>query len=402
MSALMAQTGWLLYCLHLISKSLDDDAAADEEETACAMVSLMVAKSRIRNLDKISLKKPHESQWRHLLQFGTENAFVQTMGVSRAMFSHLTSFCTPVARRMGLYKPLFTPGRPRTFSVADMIGLALHYLRSKAHEWTLCEIFCVPPATFSRNLRNALKMLDTVLRKVPDARIRWPKPAEMQTMATLISTREPALTGVFAVADGVSFPVQDPEDSDLQNALFSGWKEDCFINAILVFTPDGCIVFAVSNAPGSWHDALCAADLYTLLQHRTPNPFVIATDSAFPASGDLAAKILKPLKDGELAADAVTAARQLAVHRLVCSVRQAAEWGNNAVQQQFPRLQNPLPSDSNWRGLLLRVIFRLYNYRTRLLQVNQIRTVFAQPEFAQNVLEEHPHYARLGQYFNVA
>ena len=100
-------------------------------------------------------------------------------------------------------------------------------------------------------------------------------------------------------------------------------------------------------------------------------------DQGFPRSGPLrgvlvgpysqkkAASLAPQLRDGLL--------KQAAVY---VSLRQASEWGMRALQGTFPRLKSRLPSCSEKRQKLLTSIVLIHNFRTELVGLNQIATVF--------------------------
>jgi hypothetical protein len=88
----------------------------------------------------------------------------------------------------------------------------------------------------------------------------------------------------------------------------------------------------------------------------------VAADTAFPVSGRLTGRIISPLKEGELAE--VPADCRLAVerHSLACtSIRQACEWGMEAVEKIYRKLLIPLPYNVQVRQIRLTNIHRLYN-----------------------------------------
>ena len=59
------------------------------------------------------------------------------------------------------------------------------------------------------------------------------------------------------------------------------------------------------------------------------------------------------------------------------SERQSAEWGVRALKGPFMRLTTTLPGNVYVRGRILRLCVHLYNLRTRLVGLNQIRTVYS-------------------------
>jgi hypothetical protein len=133
------------------------------------------------------------------------------------------------------------------------------------------------------------------------------------------------------------------------------------------------------NAPGSWHDARVAQPIYEKLHSRTPDGFYLIADTAFPRGMDqIRGRIRAPMKQGsKLPSDPIEARRVLAFNRQLLSYRQTAEWGNQALQGCFGHLRVPLEitHSSRW-GDLLESIMRLHNLWTRLVGINQIRTVY--------------------------
>lgn len=73
------------------------------------------------------------------------------------------------------------------------------------------------------------------------------------------------------------------------------------------------------------------------------------------------------------------------------SERQSAEWGVRAIKGPFGRLKLPLSPDALKRERLLRICVHLFNLRTRLVGLNQIRTVYANVGY-----NPHPWLAPLG------
>jgi len=74
-------------------------------------------------------------------------------------------------------------------------------------------------------------------------------------------------------------------DADVQNAYYNGYRAASTITNVVVFTPDGAICFASINHPGTFHDSRASYGVYELVNdlNRTPNPFKLLGDSAFPS-----------------------------------------------------------------------------------------------------------------------
>ena len=62
------------------------------------------------------------------------------------------------------------------------------------------------------------------------------------------------------------------------------------------------------------------------------------------------------------------------------SMRQSAEWGMRAFQSSFPRLKDRIPWEVyGKRKKVMRLMILLYNFRTRMIGINQIVNVYKKP-----------------------
>jgi hypothetical protein len=199
----------------------------------------------------------------------------------------------------------------------------------------------------------------------------------MKLFSDAITSYQPGLENVFGFVDGVYFQCTIPPDLDTDNAYYNSWRSMHSITNVIVFTPDGCIAFARYNCPGSWHDADVALPLYNNLLEKTPAPYALVADTAFPRSKDMHNKIITPMaQDDNFHDDPDIAVQQLFRHRQVVRVRQAAEWGMHTLQAVFPRLKCVLQFTIERNHDLLRLIFHLFNYRTRRVGLNQTKSVY--------------------------
>ncbi|CCO34818.1 hypothetical protein BN14_08926 [Rhizoctonia solani AG-1 IB] len=205
------------------------------------------------------------------------------------------------------------------------------------NETSLQQMFALVPSVLSCYVEFALGILATVLKLIREARIAWPSPADMKQYSDLIHARHPTIKGAFGFIDGLSLPVSTSSDPEVEQATYNGWLHDHRITNVIVFAPDGCILSARVNAPGSWHDSRTAGHIYTQLKDKTPAGFFLITDTAFPrTSADMTGKIKTPLKErAALGEDPVRAAEQLAYSNAITSARQPAEWGMRALQGAY-------------------------------------------------------------------
>lgn len=152
----------------------------------------------------------------------------------------------------------------------------------------------------------------------------------------------------------------------------------------------GEIIAAKLNAPGSWHDSRVAQPIYEKLRIATPEGYYLVTDTAFPRGTDqIRGRIRAPMKQGDrLPADPTERWNIEQFDRQLLSFRQSAEWGMRSLQGSFGRLRVPLEvAFVDSRGDLLEICVRLQNLRTRLVGINQIRSVYL-PTWKANEQEE--------------
>jgi hypothetical protein len=78
------------------------------------------------------------------------------------------------------------------------------------------------------------------------------------------------------------------------------------------------------------------------------------------------------------------------------SLRQSSEWGMRALQGTFVRMKSRLTSNKRKRRQILTVIILLHNFRTDVVGLNQIATVFnVEYESYLNIRN----YDRIAQYY---
>jgi len=178
------------------------------------------------------------------------------------------------------------------------------------------------------------------------------------------------------VLDGCKLDIEASGNESIQRRFYNGWTHGHYVSNLFVFAPDGTIVACVLNCPGSVHDSMVGnycldkygktiydklGSVYNRVGGRT------VTDSAFCAKHHKF--ILKSSQN-----DLNDGSRE---KRQATSVRQSAEWGNRGLQGAFPRLKGLLKwEDMGERQIILGTMVFLYNYRTRRIGLNQIRSFF--------------------------
>jgi hypothetical protein len=166
---------------------------------------------------------------------------------------------------------------------------------------------------------------------------------------------------------------------------------------VFAFSPTGKIFFACINHPGSWHDATVSLALARTVIERL-DPFALCVDQGFPRSGELFGRFVGPYSKSSMKKIAPNLRAPL-VHQtnVYTSLRQASEWGMRALQGTFTRLTTRLTSDSRKRHDLILSVVLLHNFRTEVMGVNQIATVF-NPEYEQYINCDG--YDRIARYLS--
>ena len=338
------------------------------------VLALVQLRLSIRNrayLVRAALPDPSQSAWAALWAARVDKSFRATMGLDVASFLRLHSF---VALAFTLGGPIATC----SLDSFGILGLTLHHLNSTMRQKTLCQVFGLTPAVCCRLLEVGLAGLDAAAIFIPECRIVWPKRARMDLSAQKVLQRVSGLAGhsVFGFVDGLNLEIENPMDADEQNAYYNGWLKGVFCSQVLVFDPEGLIIWVRYNCPGSWHDITVASPL---LQHMltVPHPYCLLGDSGFSYGPHMKNKILIPLKSGMLL-PAKARARERAQRPSVdiTTARQAAEWGMRSLQGTFARFKSVLPSDHAKRARTLRLVWALHNFQVRHTGITQIGQVF--------------------------
>ena len=74
----------------------------------------------------------------------------------------------------------------------------------------------------------------------------------MKMYSEMVCNRQPGLPFCFAFADGIGLDCQEFGDMMKQNAYYSYWKHKELVNNVLVVAPDGCVIHAAINFPGTY------------------------------------------------------------------------------------------------------------------------------------------------------
>jgi len=364
---------------------------------SAAMVIYYNSIRRRHHLYRPAILLPSQSPWRHLYENGDDASFLNLTGFSREAFEELHDYINDdQAEHHGA-------GRRRLLSSHDELGLILFYLGSKMRIKELCLIFGTTPTRCSIYINAKLEVLSRRLKNNPRAKIHWPSTdEEKEYLANLVYQRTVALDprnavdDVIGFTDGVSLPIECASDPESQATNYNGYHHDTMINNVFCFASTGKIIFACINFPGSWHDSQVATSLITKVVENIGN-YKICVDQGFPRSGDLLNRFVGPISR-RARRNLGPENRRVVIrrHNLYVSLRQSSEWGMRALQGTFIRMKSRLPSNKYKRKLILTVIILLHNFRTEVVGLNQIATVF-NPEYDAYINIRN--YDRIADYY---
>ncbi len=216
---------------------------------------------RDRRIPWISLVDPYESAFFCLYHSGNDQSLITITGFDHRTFSYLLNKFAPLYQRYsayssngsGLIREVRNNGsrgsRPRTLDPCSCLGLVLCFSRTKGPLQVLQMVFGLSYSVLCLFLKFAIRLLLKVLLQ---------EDASVREMMEVIEEKFHALDGVWCIMDGLKVPIQWPGDYWVQNAYYNGWLHGHFVGCVFVFAPDGTVVAASVNNPGSWHDSFIA------------------------------------------------------------------------------------------------------------------------------------------------
>jgi hypothetical protein len=246
-------------------------------------------------------------------------------------------------------------------------------------------------------INRQLHFLSRRLKNNAKAKILCPNSLEeKEYLADLVNRREPKVADVIGFTDGVSLPIQCASDPISQATNYNGYHHDTMCNNVFCFAPTGKIIFACINFPGSWHDSQVSLSLIAKVVENI-GAFKICVDQGFPRSGDLLDKFVGPIsRRSRQNLPRETRREVLRRHNTYVSLRQSSEWGMRSLQGTFTRMKSRLTSNKTKRKLILTVIILLHNFRTDVVGLNQIATVFNEE---YDAFVNIRNYDRIAQYY---
>jgi hypothetical protein len=293
-------------------------------------------------------------------------------------------------------QPILHRGRSELLDCTAQLGLYLFFIGSTMGIKHLCLIFGVVPSCCSDVINKMLRLVVKKLKNHPLAKVRFPNEEKMASFASLIQAREPSVDDVIGFLDGLSLTSECSSEVIEQNAMYNGYHSDTMVNNIFAYGPDGKVFLCAINFPGSWHDGSLTANVLPYIRDNI-GCYKICVDQGFPRSGAAAGILVGPIsKKTARTLAPILRPYLLKISNVYTSLRQASEWGMRSLQGTFPRCKKRLPSNAEKRKKVIQSIVLIHNFRTELVGLNQIKTVF-DPEYERYINVRG--YDRIKRYY---
>ncbi len=353
-----------------------DEILSDSDDDAALVVAAAHAYNSCRERRKMhrnGIVSPKDSAWHHLDTNACDQTFQTYMRFTRPAFDTLERVVFHV-------EEVKHQGRPPILDRRGQLALLLVYLGSTMDIDDLCMLFGVVPSSCSDYIWSTMDAVVKALSKHDHCKLAFPTEAEMQYYSYLTNRREPSTTNIIGFVDGLALEVKCRSDPFAQSFAFNGHTHTTQCNNVFAFVPTGKIVYACLNYPGSWHDSRVAWHFMEVVKEKI-GEYAFVVDQGFTRQKDMEGKFLGPLsqktKKRLRKKFPDTAKATIAKHDKYISLRQAAEWGNRALQSVFPRITCHMTSDIERRTQLLMSVVLLHNFYNHYVGINQIQTVFS-------------------------
>jgi hypothetical protein len=289
-------------------------------------------------------------------------------------------------------------GRPELLDPIAQLGLYLFFIGSTMGIKHLCLIFGVTPMRCSVVINKMMQLVVKKLKSHPLAKVKFPDKEKMARFAWTIQERVPEVDDVIGFMDGLALTSECTSEVIEQNAMYNGYHSDTMVNNIIAYGPDGKVFLCAINFPGSWHDGSITANILPYIRNNIRN-YKMCVDQGFPRSGDAHLILVGPISKRQAKRLAPNLRPYLLrISNIYTSLRQASEWGMRSLQGTFPRCKKRLPGNAEKRKKVIQSIVLIHNFRTELVGLNQISTVF-DPEYERYInLSSYDRIKRF--YFN--
>ncbi len=221
---------------------------------------------RTMRIPRAALQSPSMSAFVTLYGSGSDQALITLTGFNHCSFRYLLPKFSSMFYSYSPYSedgflrrlPGSGRGRPRSMNDVQCLGLVLSWNRTRGSDMVLCLIFGVTDSVCKLFLRFGRLILLEILKRDSLAAVRMPYLPEAISFRGAVSMKYPLLKNVYCFMDGLKLRLEQSGNNTIQTMFYNGWQHDHFVNCVFAFAPNGTIIAAAINAPGSMHDSQIA------------------------------------------------------------------------------------------------------------------------------------------------
>ena len=243
----MPKNRLFLLFLFIELTSEEDEHTLTKRKRFRELLTLEGRRRRDRRIPRISLQKPEMSPWCYLFGSGNDQSLITATGLDHQAFRDLHSLFEPlynqyvITREGSIEVRKKKGGRKRLLDSIACLGLALMWTRTRGSEWVLSCQFGITGNPISLWIRYTMRLLVSILRVTPEARVQLPSDEKITEYQDAIIAKYSLLQDVYCVADGLKLYLEQSGEFVIQAKFYNGWKCDHYVNNIFVFAPDGSI-----------------------------------------------------------------------------------------------------------------------------------------------------------------
>ena len=214
----------------------------------------------------VALHHPAFSAAAKLLRCDDEPSWISLCGFTKELFYEIHDVFAPFfteswekhyEHEVNAMQPRGRPGALYNRHSGDCrlaLLLILMFFTTCTQEKIFCQLFGAAPTTTNKYLHIALRALRRAMLRMRDAHVVWPDDVKLLEYSKMIVDKQLWCRRdmlPFAFIDGLNLSVMESGDFFEQNQDYSGWLSETVCSNLLVYAPDGTVIHATINAPGT-------------------------------------------------------------------------------------------------------------------------------------------------------
>jgi hypothetical protein len=152
----------------------------------------------------------------------------------------------------------YVRGRKRNVQLEDYFGLVLVWTQTRGALNVLQLVFGLTYTNLSVYLRFGICLLIEAFHDNPLVQVCLPSQEEINNYKAAFGEQHLLLHDCWAIMDGLKLYLQQSGNMEIQEQFCNGWTHDHYVTSVFCFCPDGTILIAFFNVPGSVHNSQVA------------------------------------------------------------------------------------------------------------------------------------------------